>query len=466
MFCTITARGPNADDLGFVLAKHPQRVHRRDLGWGEATVFFPRADEEVCQAALLVEVDALWLARSARFKASGFELGDHINDRPYAASSLLAVAVGRVFHSGLIGSCKERPELVDRAVPLTVHVPALPTSDGAGFVRGLFEPLGWDVDAAPVPLAADDASWGDSRYVALTLTGTQTVQAALQQLYVLLPVLDNAKHYWVGETETDKLLRYAGEWLAGHPLRETVMARYLAHQRRYVADATARLLAGHDVPADDGTDAAGSCQPPSLGVERRAAIVAELVRHEAWRVADVGCGEGLLLRELLADARFTQIVGTDVSPSTLARAERTLDLDRLPDRARERVALLQSSLTYTDARLAGFDAIMLAEVIEHVDPERHDALASTVFGAAAPRVVVLTTPNAEYNEVYGMAPGTLRHADHRFEWTRTQFAAWAEQVAARYGYRVEGRPVGPEDAHAGAPTQCATFTKREAGHGR
>jgi len=457
VYCAITSEGSPADDLGYLLAKHPGRVHRFDLSVGQATVFYPRADERVCTAGLLVEVDAIDLVRSRRFRATG-ELADHINDRGWAASSMLAVALGRVYHSGLTGACRERPDLVGQALPLTIQVPALPARDGADFVRALFEPLGWQVEAVPVPLVAGEEAWGESRYVELTMRGAQTVQSALQHLYVLLPVLDDAKHYWVGEAETDKLMRHAGDWLGSHPLRETIMQRYLAHQRRYVEDATARLLAADDADAE-AAEGIASCQPPSLAVRRRAAIVAELVARRAWRVVDLGCGEGKLCGDLLGDARFTEVVGTDVSPAVLARAEQALGLDHMPQRQRDRLQLLQSSATYRDARLSGYDAVVLAEVVEHVDPDRHEALETCVFGAAAPRIVLVTTPNAEYNARYGLSGQALRHPDHRFEWTRAQFAAWAHGVADRFGYRVELRPVGPEDPGVGAPTQMAAFTR-------
>jgi len=457
VFVTITSRGEPADDLGYLLGKHPQRVNRFDVGLGQATVFFPHADAQVCTCALLVDVDADALTRSHRFRGEGFELGDHINDRAYAASSLLAVALKRVFGSALAGTCRERPGMVGQALPLTIRVPALPAKDGPGFVRELFEPLGWRVDARPVPLVADDPAWGDSRYVDLVLTGDQTVQAALQHLYVLLPVLDDAKHYWVGEAETDKLLRNAGDWLGSHPLREQIMARYLAHQNAYVVDATQRLLSA-DGDVDELPE--HSCQPSSLAVQRRAALVEQLVAHRAWRVADVGCGEGKLTLELLNDARFTHVLGTDVSPTVLERAEKALG--RLSDRQRERAEFVQGSITYRDDRLCGFDALVLAEVVEHIDPDRLAAIEANIWAAAGAGLVLVTTPNADYNPVYGMAAGQLRHDDHRFEWTRAQFAQWAHGVASRYGYGVKFVPVGPVDDAAGPPTQMAVFTREGA----
>jgi 3' terminal RNA ribose 2'-O-methyltransferase Hen1 len=180
-------------------------------------------------------------------------------------------------------------------------------------------------------------------------------------------------------------------------------------------------------------------------------------------VLDLGCGSGQLVAELLKDRRYQEIVGVDISVSTLALAERRLRLDRLPDRQKARVRLIQSALTYTDDRLVGFDAAVLMEVIEHIDLTRLAAACDTVFGHARPSTVVVTTPNVEYNTHYeGMADGALRHHDHRFEWTRAEFAAWAGEVASRHGYRFDLRGVGESDPDTGTPTQMAVFTRTQA----
>jgi 3' terminal RNA ribose 2'-O-methyltransferase Hen1 len=154
-------------------------------------------------------------------------------------------------------------------------------------------------------------------------------------------------------------------------------------------------------------------------------------------------------------------VGADVSVRALELAERTLRLERLPDRQRQRIMLIQSALTYLDDRLKGFDAAVLMEVIEHVDEPRLPVLCQAVFGHAAPGHVIVTTPNAEYNVRYETLPaGKRRHSDHRFEWTRAQFTEWASGVATRYGYRVTFRGVGDDDPDVGTPTQLAWFSKK------
>ncbi|SDU34193.1 3' terminal RNA ribose 2'-O-methyltransferase Hen1 [Jiangella alkaliphila] len=471
MLLTLTSTAAHASDLGYLLHKHPERVQSFELSVGVAHVFYPEATDERCTVALLLEVDPVELVRGRRFGGDALSLAQYVNDRPYAASSMLSVALGRVFGSALKGRCDARPELVGVPLPLEVHVPALPSRGGADVVSGLFEPLGWSVSATVRPLDPELPAWGDSRYVDVVLRGTLPLDQALSHLYVLLPVLDGAKHYWVSSDEVDKLIRSGGSWLQAHPERDAIVKRYLAHKRGFVADALARLAeldesAEVDVVTSDDADETEEVDPPALvplSTLRKAAVVEQLKAAGAQRVVDLGCGEGALLRELLADPSFTEIVGADVAPRVLERAAGRLHLDRMGDRQRARITLLQSSVIYRDDRLAGFDAVVLMEVVEHVDPERLPDLERTVFGHARPRTVVVTTPNAEYNVLFeGLAAGTMRHSDHRFEWTRAEFADWAERVAAAHGYTVAYAAVGEPDPGAGPPTQLATFTRTEA----
>ncbi|GAA1744208.1 3' terminal RNA ribose 2'-O-methyltransferase Hen1 [Nostocoides vanveenii] len=462
MFLSLTSTAPAASDLGYLLHKHPDRHQVFDLPVGRAHVFYPEASDTRCTVALVLEIDPVDIVRSRRFGEHG-PLAAYVNDRTYAAGSLLAVALGRVFGSAMRGGCAGHEDLAATPLPLTIHLPALQCDGDPGRVRALFEPLGWSVAAAQIPLDPTQPAWGDARLVDLTLTGTARLADALTQLYLLMPVLDGEKHYWVDASEADKLLRRGGAWLANHPEREWITRRYLAHRRDYVADALTRLAA-----LDDSTEVAppppgeGSEPAQPLRRQRMDAVLAALHDVGAHRVVDLGCGEGALLRELLADNTFHEIVGADVSARALAGAERRLRLDQLPDRTRERLTLLQTSATYRDTRLTAYDAIVLMEVVEHIDPPRLAALEIAVFGQARPGAVIVTTSNREYNSRYaGLPPGAMRHPDHRFEWTRAEFRSWALPLAERHGYAVEFRPVGADDPQLGSPTQLALF-RREA----
>src|SRR5215475_2682226 len=509
MLLTLTNTSPPATDLGFLLHKNPATVRSVPMGWGTAHVFYPEAEPGHCTAALLCEVDPVALVRRSR--GGPFPLAAYVNDRPYAASSLLAVAMRKVFGTALRGECAQRPNLPATALDLTARLPVLPCRGGEELLRRLFEPLGYQVRAQPIPLDPAFPGWGDSRYFDVRLHAACRVRDLLGQLYVLLPVLDDDKHYWVSRDEIDKLAGGAAQWLAGHPERDLIIRRYLRHQPGLVAEATARLLdedrggpetraaeldtgqedsavrqAGTDRAAAGpdgatagtdratagtdrataGTDGAlagagaatGAATAEQLRLRdlRAAAVLRELRAAGARRVLDLGCGDGRLLTALLGDRQFEEIVGVDAAPAALERAARRLRLEEMAPRQRDRIRLLQGALTYSDRRLAGYDAAVLMEVVEHVDPDRLAALEGSVFGAAAPGTVIITTPNADYNPRYpGLRPGDLRHPDHRFEWSRAEFRAWAQAAARAYGYSVRFEPVGVEDPRSGPPTQMA-----------
>ncbi|MEV5609488.1 3' terminal RNA ribose 2'-O-methyltransferase Hen1 [Streptomyces sp. NPDC052225] len=475
MFLTISTTGtPDrpATDLGFLLHKHPDSAQAFSTSYGTAHVLYPEASAERCTAALLLEIDPVALMRRGKKKdrsAPDAALAQYVNDRPYAASSLLAVALSSVFSSALRGVCKARPERAEEALPLRIEVPALPARGGADLVRKLFEPLGWQVTVEAVALDARFPEWGASRYVTLVLEGELRLAQALRHLYVLLPVLDDAKHYWVSADEVDKLLRAGEGWLAEHPEQKLITSRYLSRRWSLTRQAMERLELVRLADADDtdveeidnAVDETSDTEekPVPLAVQRREAILDALRASGAARVLDLGCGQGQLVQALLKDARVTEIVGVDVSVRALTIAARRLKLDRMGERRASRVQLLQGSLAYTDKRLKGYDAAVLSEVIEHLDLPRLPALEYAVFGSARPRTVLVTTPNVEYNVRWETLPaGHVRHGDHRFEWTREEFRDWAERVAARHGYDVRYVPVGPDDPEVGPPTQMAVFT--------
>lgn len=461
MLLTITTTRAPATDLGYLLHKHPDRLQTFDTAAGAAHVFYPEATAGRCTAALLLEVDPIALVRG-KTKTSGGELAQYVNDRPYAASSMLAVALKEAFRTALTARCDAKPELAKSSIPLSINVPALRCRGGADLATSLFQPLGWTVETTSQPL--QPAEWGASPYLDLRLTGEVRLADALNHLYVLLPVLDDAKHYWVSPEEVDKLIRAGGGWLAAHPAKELITRRYLSHQRRLTQSALARLAEADDAQPEEldnaVTDDDDTRKP--LAVQRRDAILAILRRLGTKTVGDLGCGTGVLTKALLAEKQIERVVAVDVSARALQLAARNLNLDRMPDTQRERLSIFQSALTYRDDRLAGLDAAVLMEVIEHVDPERLPALERAVFGFAAPASVLVTTPNAEYNPHFATLPeGAKRHPDHRFEWTRAQFRTWAENAAGKHGYQVRFLPVGPEHPDAGPPTQLAVFTKAE-----
>jgi len=468
MLMTLTTTHRPATDLGFLLHKHPDRFQSFELSFGRAHVFYPEAAEERCTACLLLDIDPVGLVRRKGMEAHA-PLAQYVNDRPYTVSSFLSVAIAQVFGSALKGRCQSHTELVATPIPLEARLEVLPVKGGERFVRALFEPLNYSVEARRHPLDDQFPDWGESPYYSVTIAGVTTLSALLTHLYVFIPVFDLKKHYFVGEDELEKLLSKGEGWLAGHPEREEIARRYLRFRPHLYRPALARLMQDDPNVNSEETESVADPdeevleRPLSLYEQRLGAVLAAIRSAGAKRVLDLGCGDGQLLKNLLKDSNIEEIVGMDVSARALETARDRLKLDRLPERQAARIKLIHGSLIYRDRRIEGFDAAAVVEVIEHFDPSRLTAFERAIFDCARPRTVVLTTPNREYNIKWeNVGPERLRHPDHRFEWTRTEFQNWAKAVADRYGYNVQFLPVGPEDEAVGAPTQMGVFQR---GHG-
>ncbi|WP_293127085.1 3' terminal RNA ribose 2'-O-methyltransferase Hen1 [Microcoleus sp. bin38.metabat.b11b12b14.051] len=471
MLLTISTTRVPATDLGYLLHKHPDRLQCFPMTFGQASVFYPEANADKCTAALLLDVDPVGLVRG-KSKSDDRPLQQYVNDRPYVASSFLSVALAQVFGTALSGRCKDRPELAETAIPLTVKLSVLPCRGGEKFLRQMFEPLGYQVAAKPLILDDKFPEWGASPYFAVELENTLRLADLLSHLYVLIPVLDDDKHYWVGDDEIDKLLRHGEGWLNSHPAREQIANRYLKRQRRLTRLAVAQLAEEDNLDPDDIAVVRASEeevleQRISLNEQRLEAVMEVLKASGAQRVVDLGCGEGKLLRLLLAESalakpsqRIAQITGVDVSYRALEIAKERLQVDRFSPAQQSRLQLIQSSLIYRDSRLTDFDAAAVIEVIEHLDLERLAAFERVLFEFVRPKLAIVTTPNIEYNVRFENLPaGKFRHRDHRFEWTRTEFQAWAHGVAERFGFGVDFRGIGSEDLEVGSPTQMAVFTR-------
>lgn len=466
MLLTITYKGENAADLGFLLFKNPRRPQVFELSYGKAYVFYPEIGDTVCTAAMLLDIDPIDLARGKVGSKEGSKEGglfDYVNDRPYVSSSFMSAAIARVFGTAMTGRCDQKPELAEQAIDLTAVVSALPCKGDMEMLNRVFVPLGYDVSFETSILDERHPEWGGGKYADLTVSGKVRLQTLLRHLYVLIPVFDRQKHYWIGRDEVDKLLRHGEGWLKDHPEKDFITARYMGGRHSLTRMAMDKLVEDgqtgaltQEAPSDD---AEITPKPPNLNTRRLTAVVQALKNAGAASVIDMGCGEGRLLFLLLKERDFSRIAGTDVSWQALERARQRLGLERLPDMQKSRVALFQGSLTYKDGRFRGYDAACVVEVIEHMDLNRLPAFEQVLFGEARPGTVILTTPNAEYNERYEfLYEGSLRHRDHRFEWTRRQFEDWARGVAGQYGYTVAFSPIGDEAETHGAPTQMGVFT--------
>ena len=463
MIINITTTHYPATDLGFLLHKHPDRFQTFDLSVGKVHVFYPEKSEEKTTVSMLLDIDPIDMVRNARRAGNdAFALAHYVNDRPYVASSFMSAALSKVFSSAMNGNCKEKPWLVDQIFPFEVLITSIPAPKGGEtLIRKFFEPLGYQVEITRHPLDVQFPEWGESRYYTLKLTHRLTTKTLLSHLYILLPALDNNKHYYVSENDLDKLLKKGEGWLKDHPEKEQIIRRYLVNIRSLSRQALDSL---NDDEAQEETEdeidnktGKQSFKVP-LNNRRINLVVEKLVESGAKRVLDIGCGEGKLIRQLLKYNQFSEIVGMDVAYNALVRTKERLHFDEMSPNQKERVRLLQGSLTYRDKRMEGFDAAAVVEVIEHIDLNRLKAFERVLFEFAKPKTVVLTMPNKEYNVMWErLESDEMRHDDHRFEWTRQEFATWAKSIGQVYNYEVEIVPIGDEEENIGAPSQMAIF---------
>lgn len=465
MLLSITTTYQPATDLGYLLHKHPGKLQTVELAFGQAQVFYPEATEERCTACLMLDINPVAMVRQQRHGIPALAF-DYVNDRPYTANSLLSTALAKAFGSALNGRCKDRPELVNQPLPLEARVYSLKAGTDAALIEKLFGPLEYTIEVEPVALDPAFPAWGNSRYVNLTLTHTLPLQRLLSHLYVLIPVLDQDRHYWVSKNEVEVLLAKGQGWLEGHPEHEWIVKRYLRYLKQLTTEALYRLRLGvEERSGEELLEAAAGTQPEvAIAVPKvrlhdlRLQRAAELLKATgAASVLDMGCGEGRLLKLLLREGQFRRLTGMDVATGPLKIAFENLHMEGATPAQRDRLKLFQGSALYKDERLKSYDAAALIEVIEHLEEDRLPALEQVVFGYAHPAAVVVSTPNAEYNRIYNMEEDTFRHSDHRFEWNRAQFQDWCDRVAERFGYTYALHFVGDEMPEVGQPAQMAVF---------
>ena len=452
MLLTITYTGQDTGNLSFLLYKNPSRPQTFELNHGKAHIFYPEISNERTTVVLLLDIDPIDLARGKAGSTFG-GLFDYVNDRPYVSSSFMSTAISKVFGTAMTGRADNHQDLSDTPLALYATITMLPCRGELGKLNSVFEPLGYTVQYETFISDEKFPQWGDSSYINLTIHGNVRLRDLLKHIYVLLPVFDSQKHYWVGPDEVDKLLRIGEGWLPEHPEKTYITGRYLNRRVSLVNMAFERLTTTNE---SDTLEPAKQ-EKQSLNTIRMSSVVDTLKSCGVKRVIDIGCGEGVLLKLLVKERQFTNITGVDVSHVALKRASSRLKLEQNSESMSDRVKLLQGSLTYKDSRFAGYDAACVIEVIEHLDISRLAAFERVLFEFAKPPVVILTTPNREYNANYQSLGESMRHNDHRFEWTRAEFKEWATGVAKKFGYSVQLSEIGDLDDEYGAPTQMGVF---------
>lgn len=457
MILSITTTHTPATDLGFLLHKHPDKLQSIALALGQAHIFYPIAEESECTICLALDINPLDLVRNKKGSRAFFLQQHYVNDRTYTANSFLSTAIVKAFGSAINGTCQTMPELVETPIPLKATISSLKIDTDFSYLEKLFTPLGYTISYEILPLDDQFPSWGESKYVNLTIENTIKLKDLLSQIYLFILVLDNERHYWVGQSEVEVLVRRGGDWLEKHPLKEWITRRYLRNVKTYMNEALLKL-AGEEISK---TETFLTEKKISLH-QKRLNRAAELLKESgAQSVLDMGCGEGKLLKLLLKESQFTKIAGMDVAFGELQKAKENLYLNEASPALRERISLFQGSVTYKDERTKGFDAVALVEVIEHLDLERLSAMEKVVFGYTNPATVVLSTPNSEYNVLFEtLEAENFRHDDHRFEWTRKEFSDWCAKVCETYHYNVVIYAVGDEMKNVGAPSQMAVFSTK------
>ncbi|MDR1349444.1 MAG: 3' terminal RNA ribose 2'-O-methyltransferase Hen1 [Zoogloeaceae bacterium] len=464
MLLTITHHGKNAADIGYLFRKNPTRPQVFALNYGKAFVFYPEVSDEKTTIALLLEIDPVDLAKGKEgAKRKDVGLFDYVNDRPYVSSSFMSVALAKVFGTAMTGRSDEFQALADTRLDLSATLTMLPCKSDTEMLNRVFEPLGYQVEFETFPADENFPDWGESRYVNLTINGHFKLSDLLHHLYVLIPVFDRKKHYWIDREEVEKLLRHSEEWLKDHPEKFFITHRYLFKNRALANHALERLsVADEEAPTEDLSEVEEKEERLNLNRQRLGSVLARIRACGATSVIDLGCGEGHLLALLMKETSLQKIAGVDVVYMLLERAKEKLHYERFSERQKQKLALFQGSLTYKDSRFSGYDIATVVEVIEHLDLPRLSAFERVLFEFARPKHVILTTPNREYNARYeNLGTEQLRHGDHRFEWTRAEFRKWAQMVSAKFHYATQFSDIGEADEKLGSPTQMVCFSLNE-----
>jgi len=458
MILNITTTTFPAKNLGFLLHKNPDNFKSVKLSIGKAHIFYPEASDERTTVSLLLDINPMELAKSKKnIIRKGFSLAQYVNDRPYVASSFMSVALAKAFSTAMNGTCKNKPELVDEKMDFEVEISVLHSPRGGdNLIKRLFLPLGYELEIKKYLLDEKFESWGEANYYTLKLRNKIKLKELLSHLYVLIPVLDNDKHYFVSSAEIEKLLTKGKGWLENHPEMEIIAKRYMIGLKSLSKEVIEKLYEGNE--SYKNLLNLAKKEKKYLNDIRLDSVFNELVQNKIYSVIDIGCGEGKLIQKLIKSSQFNKIAGMDVSYKELLKAKARMFFDEMAPRQKSRIDLFHGSIVYKDERLRIYQAATVIEVIEHLDEEKLHIFEKVLFEYTNPEFIIITTPNIEFNETYKkINKQDLRHHDHRFEWTREEFQSWSEKLAKKYNYNIEFKNVGESIKDIGSPTQMGIF---------
>lgn len=455
MQLSLKVQGEGSEYLSRLLAKNPNNIYDRDEKGNRVRLVFASSNENEAEAHIFVTPDPIELVRNS---PSHYDITQYINDREFVVSSLFCSYIRSALGTALNGKPKEEfLSWVDHKFDMKLGFGPVATDYSNQMIKNLFEPLGYSVEIEELVsnYEFEMNRTKPARYI--HLNGYMTVQYALRHLFVIIPVLDNFKHYFIDEREIEKLNNYGEGWLENHPLKDHIVERSLRFKD---------VIKKVNVPTVVVKEKKEGVQfeTPKVRLnELRYDAITDKVKHlkSKERIVDLGSGEGKLSVRLATLHGIKEILAVEPSETAQLRAlQRFEKIDK--DRSFVIPTPVLGSLFYYDERLRGKDVMVLCEVIEHIDEFRLPSIMKNIFREYQPSTLVITTPNRDYNTVYDMNEA-IRHKDHRFEWSRKEFNQWCENWSEEYPYSLQIEGIGDEHKEHGFPTQMCTFTRKEEG---
>lgn len=453
MQISLKVYGEHARMVSHLIAKNPHNLYERKEKGGLVRIVFTKNEEREVHILFFVTVDNMELTKNQTNFSS---ITHYINDRESAVSSIFCSVLRKAVGTALNGKPKDEfKEWVNYSFPLEITFGPLSTKLTNHELAGLFEPLGYEltIENGKVLLPASFAKKSSAKFI--TLKANQTIQDCFRHLFVLIPVMDQYKHYYIDEKEVDKLKRYGEGWLSFHPKRNEIIKESLIF-----SDLIEKSRLIESKPSKEKQ--APLTKKKSLNQWRYEKII-ETVKglpHNS-RIVDMGAGEGKLTAQLGFIRGIEELVAVEPSEREQLKAKKRIEaLVGKPD------FLLPTfkwgSLFYYDSELEKKDIFILCEVIEHIDENRLGKIFDTIFTKYKPYHVIVTTPNQDYNAVYDMNEAK-RHSDHRFEWTQQQFKEWTKYWESHANYKAQIDGIGEYVEGYGYPTQMVIFSQKRGG---
>lgn len=445
MQLTIQASGDNVKAISYLLSKNPDNLYERNHKGHLVRLFYSKFTEEEVEVTIFVTPDPIELLQN---RSNSYDITHYINDREFAVSSIFTSFVRSALGTALNGQPKEEYlKWVSYRFPFKFQFGPVASTFSDLQIKDLFEPIGYEVSISrpEIDYAIDLKEKSSARMI--TLSANQTLQDALRHLFVLIPVIDDYKHYFIDEKEIEKLQRYGEGWLEEHPKRDSIYRQALRFKEIYSQV--------ERPSSQEQTDE--EAKKVRLNDLRYGKIVekAEIMRPKS--IVDFGSGEGKLSLRLGFLEGVKEILA--VEPSEIENLKAKRRFEKVKDQPNfVEPETLWGSLFYFDERLKGKDLIILCEVIEHIDEYRLPKAMDMILHQYTPESLIITTPNKEYNVVYDMEEN-YRHSDHRFEWTRQEFREWCHARNHQNLYELEFLGIGQEHLSQGFPTQMCVFKR-------